>query len=60
MHKRKPWKCSACGQEVEDLPMPVLQHQLSHVQRRPRAGIVERPARQDRPADRPDVEADRD
>ena len=35
MHKRKPYKCPACGAEVPDLPMPVLKHQMSHVQRRP-------------------------
>jgi len=37
MHKQKLWKCSACGAEVPDLPMPVLRHQLSHVERRGRA-----------------------
>jgi hypothetical protein len=34
MHKQKTWKCSACGVEVADLPMTVLRHQLSHVERR--------------------------
>jgi hypothetical protein len=33
MHTRKPYKCSVCGAEVVDLPMPVLKHQLSHVRR---------------------------
>ena len=37
MHKPKPWKCSICGQEVPDLPIEVLRHQLSHVGRRPYA-----------------------
>jgi hypothetical protein len=35
MHKPKPYKCSICGAEVPDLPMPVLKHQMSHVTRRP-------------------------
>lgn len=35
MHKPKPYKCSMCGAEVPDLPMPVLKHQMSHVRRRP-------------------------
>ena len=35
MHKPKPYKCSICGSEVPDLPMPVLKHQLSHIRRRP-------------------------
>jgi hypothetical protein len=34
MHKPKPYKCSICGAEVPDLPMPVLKHQMSHVRRR--------------------------
>ena len=38
MHKQKTWKCSACGAEIPDLPMAVLKHQLSHVERRPFAG----------------------
>lgn len=38
MLKQKIWKCSACGAEVPDLPMPVLRHQLTHVERRPFAG----------------------
>ena len=36
MHKRKPYKCSICGAEVPDLPMPVFQHQMSHVGVNPR------------------------
>jgi len=36
MHQRKAHKCSICGAEVFDLPMPVLQHQMSHVRRRDR------------------------
>jgi hypothetical protein len=32
--------CSACGETVVNLPMLVLKHQLSHVERRPRAGSV--------------------
>jgi hypothetical protein len=35
MHKPKPYKCSICGAEIQDLPMPVLKHQMSHVRRRP-------------------------
>jgi hypothetical protein len=35
MRKPKPYKCSVCGAEVPDLPMPVPRHQLSHVRRRP-------------------------
>jgi hypothetical protein len=35
MHKPKPYRCSVCGAEVPDLPMPVLKHQMSHVERRP-------------------------
>ena len=38
MIKRKAWKCSACGAEIPDLPMPVLRHQLGHVEWRPFAG----------------------
>jgi DNA-directed RNA polymerase subunit RPC12/RpoP len=34
MHKPKLYKCSICGAEVPDLPMPVLKHQMSHVSRR--------------------------
>jgi hypothetical protein len=41
MNKQKTWKCSACGVEVADLPMTVLRHQLSHVERRGLA--VDRP-----------------
>jgi hypothetical protein len=37
MHKQQIWKCSACGAEVPNLPMPVLRHHLSHVERRGRA-----------------------
>ena len=35
MHKQKTWKCSPCGAEIPDVPMPVLKHQLSHIERRP-------------------------
>lgn len=45
MHKRKVYKCPSCGAEVPDLPMPVLQHQLSHVKRRPLAGHRQEPPR---------------
>jgi hypothetical protein len=41
MHKQKSYRCSVCGAEVADLPLIVLRHQLSHVQRRGRA--VDRP-----------------
>ena len=40
VHKPKPYKCSICGAEVPDLPMPVLQHQMIHVRRRPFARSV--------------------
>jgi hypothetical protein len=51
MRKPKPYKCSICGAEVPDLPMPVLKHQMSHVERRPLA--------RDRPKLRPDRDGDR-
>lgn len=38
MHKPKPYKCSVCGAEVPNLPMPVLKHQLSHAKPRPYVG----------------------
>jgi len=41
MHTQRTYRCSICGAEVPDLPMPVLRHQLSHVERRDRA--VDRP-----------------
>jgi hypothetical protein len=44
MRKPKPYKCSICGVEVPDLPMLVLQHQISHVGRRPYSGSVPKPA----------------
>jgi hypothetical protein len=31
------------GAEIPDLPMPVLKHQLSHAERRPFAGVQEKP-----------------
>lgn len=37
VRKTKSYKCTICGAEVPDMPMPVLKHQLSHVRRRPRA-----------------------
>jgi hypothetical protein len=37
VHKPKPYKSLICGAKVPDLPMPVLRHQLSHVERRRRA-----------------------
>ena len=43
MHKRKPYKCSICGAELPDLPMAVLQHQFSHVRRRPYSKSVAEP-----------------
>jgi hypothetical protein len=49
MHKQKTWKCSACGADIPDLPMPVLKHQLSHAERRPFAG--DRAERDGPPAD---------
>lgn len=33
MHRPKRYTCPVCGEEVADLPMPVLKHQLSHVRR---------------------------
>lgn len=47
MHKPKPYKCSICGAEVPDLPMPVLKHQLSHVRPRPFARDRQEPERPD-------------
>jgi hypothetical protein len=41
MHQHGTYRCSVCGAEIPDLPMPVLKHQLSHVERRGRA--VDRP-----------------
>jgi len=43
MHKQKTWKRSACGAEVPDLPMSVLKHQLSHVERPPLSGARAEP-----------------
>jgi hypothetical protein len=37
MHQQRTYRCSVCGAEIPDLPMPVFRHQLSHVERRPRA-----------------------
>ena len=48
MHPRKAYKCSICGAEVLDLPMPVLQHQMSHVRRRPYSKSVAEPAGSER------------
>jgi hypothetical protein len=47
MHKPKPYKCPSCGAEIPDLPMRVLEHQLSHVERLPYpalAGLTKPPA----------------
>jgi len=49
VQKPPPYKCSICGAEVPNLPMPVLKHQLSHVRRRPAAtGRLERPRERDK------------
>ena len=48
MHKPKAYKCSICGAEVPDLPMPVLKHQMSHVSRRPYSKSVAEPAGSER------------
>jgi hypothetical protein len=55
MHKPKPYKCSICGAEVPDLPMPVLKHQLSHVRRRAFAGDwpVSRESDREEPTEQP-------
>jgi len=45
MQKSKPYRCLICGAEVPDLPMPVLQHQTSHVPRRPYAKSASEPAK---------------
>jgi hypothetical protein len=37
MHQQKTYLCSVCAAEIPDLPMPVLSHQLSHVERWARA-----------------------
>ena len=34
------WTCTSCGEAVVNLPMLVLKHQLSHVERRPPATAV--------------------
>ena len=41
----------ALGAEVPDLPMPVLQHQMSHVRRRPYSKSVPDPAKPERPTE---------
>ena len=61
MHEPKPYKCSICGAEVPDLPMPVLNHQMSHVRRRPFARDGREPDQHDRerpapPTPAPDLE----
>jgi hypothetical protein len=41
MPKNAPtWTCSRCSEVVINLPMRVLAHQLSHVERRPPATSV--------------------
>jgi hypothetical protein len=50
MHKPKPYKYSICGAEVPNMPMPVLNHQLSHVRRRPFARDGREPDQHDHPA----------
>ena len=50
MPKNAPtWTCSRCGETVLNLPMLVLKHQLSHVERRPPATsvVLEREREQD-------------
>jgi hypothetical protein len=49
----KHYKCSICGGEVPDLPMLVLKHQVSHVKRRPFAGVRNQDLPQERPTERP-------
>ncbi len=61
MHKPKPYKCSICGAEVPDLPMPVSKHQMSHVRRRPFARDGREPDQHDHerpapPTPAPDLE----
>lgn len=57
VHKPKPYRCSISDAEVPDLPMPVLQHLLSHVKRRPYA--QDRPKR-DRLEDQDERPIDQD
>ena len=52
---------SICGAEVPDLPMPVLNHQMSHVRRRPFARDRREPDQHDHerpapPTPAPDLE----
>jgi hypothetical protein len=58
MQKPKPYKCSVCGAEVPNLPMPVLEHQMSPVKRRPFAGVRPKPERPDERDRRPPAERD--
>lgn len=60
MHKPKPYRCSICGAEVPDQPMPVLKHQLSHVGRRPYARNRSPADRRNERPDRPAPASDRD
>ena len=52
VHKPRPYKCSICGAEIPDLPMPVLKHQMSHVRRRPVARSVPEAANSEPEIDR--------
>jgi hypothetical protein len=49
MREAKPYKCTICGAEIPNLPMPVLQHQMSHVRRRTFADGWKALQRHDRP-----------
>jgi len=55
VHKSKPYRCPVCGAEVPDQPMPMLKHQLSHVERRPYARDL--PMRE-QPTDQPGKQPD--
>lgn len=55
MHKPKPYQCPICGAEIQDQPMRVLQHQLSHV-RRPLARNQPEPCQSDQPEERKPAE----
>ena len=58
-HRRQVWRCSICGAEVPDQPMPVLKHQMSHVKRRPYADDRWQPPRPEDDPLQPGRDSDR-
>jgi hypothetical protein len=59
MHQRKYWKCSACGVEIPNLPMPVLQHQISHGGRAIGWSLLRRQGRAMKPSDMMPIDHDK-